>query len=60
MVQVIPLSACLEKVAVYPVTKCVWVGRPYGHPNFAMEKNYAFELDDEKLACVILGTMFDP
>ena len=38
MVQVIPLSACFENVAAYPVTKGVRVGRSHGHPNFAMEK----------------------
>ena len=38
MVLVIPLCACFEKVAAYPVI-CMQVEiRPYGHPNFAMEK----------------------
>ena len=39
MAQVIPLSACFERVAAYPVI-CMQVGiRPYDHPNFAMEKS---------------------
>ena len=33
-------------------------GKPYGHPNFAMEKTI-LELDDEQFACVVLGAIFD-
>ena len=33
--------------------------RPYGHPKIRHGKSYALKFDNEKLACVILGTMFD-
>ena len=37
MVKIIPLLV-FERATAYPVTKCVWVGRPYGHPFFVSEK----------------------
>ena len=39
---------------------CHLYARPYGHPKIRHGKTYALEFENEKLACVILGTMFDP
>ena len=33
-----PIVCLFRKVTAHPVNKCVRVGRPYGHPNSAMEK----------------------
>ena len=51
--------ACFEKVTAYPVTKCVRVGKTLRSSKFRHGKTYTLELDDEKLACVVLGAIFD-
>ena len=55
------LIVCLfRKVTAYPVTKCVRVGKTLRLFKFRHGTTYALELDDEKLACVVLGVIFDP
>ena len=57
----LPYRLLVSKIDVtaYPVTKCVRVGKTLRSSKFRHGKTYALEFENEKLACVILGTMFD-